>query len=79
MPSYSFILLDSIALGILLFVIKAYVQKRRNSAGLPYPPGPQGYPVIGNVLDIPKEAPWERYDEWAKQYGALCTRQVVYR
>jgi len=74
MPSYSSILLDSIVLGVLLFVIKAYVQKWRNSAGLLYPPGPPGYPVIGNILDIPKEAPWEQYVEWAKQYGALCTR-----
>jgi len=79
MPIYSSILLDSFVLGALLLVISTYVQKRKNSAGLPYPPGPPGYPVIGNILDIPKEAPWEQYDEWAKQYGTLCSRQVVYR
>ena len=79
MPSYTSILVDSVVLGIMFFLIKAYVQKRRNPAGLPYPPGPSGYPIIGNALDIPKEAPWEVYHEWAKQYGALCSPLQITR
>jgi len=71
-PNYSSVWLGSIALGAILF-IKAFIQKRRNPAGLPYPPGPPGYPFIGNVLDIPKEATWEIYGKWAKQYGVYFT------
>ncbi|KAF8657599.1 hypothetical protein AX16_002180 [Volvariella volvacea WC 439] len=32
-------------------------------------PGPRGLPLIGNVLDIPKEQPWLTFAEWAKKYG----------
>jgi len=73
MPNYSLVLLGSIVLGAILLLIKTYIQKRRNPAGLPYPPGPPGYPFIGNVLDIPKEATWETYGKWAKQYGVYFT------
>lgn len=40
--------------------------KKRN---LPYPPGPKGYPIIGNLLDIPTGFQWKTYIEWAKKYG----------
>ena len=48
------------SLWVALLVIAASLllayRKRRN-ARLPYPPGPKGYPVIGNVFDIPQDVP----------------------
>jgi len=41
-------------------------QKRR---GLPYPPGPRPLPIIGNLLDIPRESSWLAYTPLAKKYG----------
>ena len=49
-----------------------FVQRRRRNARLPYPPGPKGYPVIGNILDILQDDPLqkvlmsmaEEYSEW---------------
>ena len=40
-----------------------------NSYGLPLPPGPKGYPLIGNLFDMPVDKPWIVYDEWRKTYG----------
>jgi hypothetical protein len=40
-----------------------------NPNGLPLPPGPKGYPLIGNLFDIPLDKPWMVYDEWRKTYG----------
>jgi hypothetical protein len=33
------------------------------------PPGPTKLPIIGNLLDIPKNYAWEVYAGWSKKYG----------
>ena len=33
------------------------------------PPGPKGYPVVGNLFDMPKEKWWLLYDRWHRSYG----------
>lgn len=43
--------------------------KRLSRPGLPLPPGPRGYPMVGNMLNIPKELPWKTFQGWAKDYG----------
>ena len=43
-------------------------QRRR---GLPYPPGPRPLPLIGNLLDIPKEFSWLTYTELSKKHGMI--------
>ena len=40
-----------------------------NPKGLPLPPGPKGYPLIGSLFDMPIDKPWLVYDEWRKSYG----------
>jgi hypothetical protein len=41
--------------------------------GLPYPPGPRPLPIIGNLLDIPKEFSWLAYIEHSKKYGTTLS------
>lgn len=43
--------------------------RRRNPASLPYPPGPKGYPFVGNMFDMPSSEQWRVYADWAKTYG----------
>jgi hypothetical protein len=43
-----------------------------NPNGLPLPPGPKGYPLVGNVFDMPFDKPWVVYDEWRKTYGKIA-------
>ena len=42
-----------------------------NPNGLPLPPGPRGYPLIGNLFDMPVHKPWLIYDEWRRTYGKI--------
>jgi hypothetical protein len=49
------------------FSIRDY-QRRR---GLPYPPGPRPLPLIGNLLDIPKEFSWLAYTQLSKKHGMI--------
>ncbi|KAF5335162.1 hypothetical protein D9611_010866 [Ephemerocybe angulata] len=47
-----------------------------NRSGLPYPPGPKGYPVINNLFDIPMNKEWEVYRELSKKYGDIMFFKV---
>jgi hypothetical protein len=48
----------------------ALIWRWRRSRRPSYPPGPKGYPLIGNVLDLPQNVPiWKTFMSLAKQYG----------
>jgi hypothetical protein len=60
-------------LAALFFSVMLFRQLKKrsdgNPNGLPLPPGPKGYPLIGNLFDMPVDKPWIVYDEWRKKYG----------
>jgi hypothetical protein len=49
------------------YVYWRYTMRKRSS--LPYPPGPSGFPLIGNLLDMPTEYEWLAFKKYAEQYG----------
>ena len=46
-------------------IIAWSLQKSRKN----YPPGPKGYPLIGNLLDMPTTKEHITFAEWKKTYG----------
>ncbi|KAJ7580221.1 cytochrome P450 [Mycena floridula] len=37
----------------------------------PFPPGPKGLPIFGNLRDIPTESAWKTYAEWGQRWGGI--------
>lgn len=56
----------AIALTTLLIFVSYKLFKRRRGAAIP---GPQAWPLVGNILQLPESKEWETYEKWAKAYG----------
>jgi hypothetical protein len=66
--TYPYYKLAALFFGVILF--RVWKKGRDgNPKGLPLPPGPKGYPLIGNLFDISVDKPWVVYDEWRQTYG----------
>jgi hypothetical protein len=62
------------ALGFFGFLYLLVVfRDRKRRGGSSYPPGPPSRPIIGNILDIPTDAPWAAYADMSKKYGRRYT------
>lgn len=57
------------AVFLAYFAWKFFAKSTRN--GLPLPPGPPGLPLIGNLLDVPKEFMWLTFEKYRQEYGTL--------
>ncbi|KAI5119818.1 hypothetical protein M0805_006951 [Coniferiporia weirii] len=66
--TYLDVVLPSVAI---VWLWEKYSSRRRNTQGLPYPPGPKGLPLIGNVFDMPSSDAWVKAAEWRETYGDI--------
>ena len=66
-------LLPLVTFLITSFTFAVLVRWRKSfpSRSLPLPPGPKGWPFVGNLLQAPINLPWKIFYEWSKVYG-LC-------
>lgn len=55
----------------LAFVATVLLLFRRRRSPFPLPPGPRGYPIIGNIFDMPSllDQTWLTFAKWGEQYG----------
>ena len=52
-----------------VLALASYILYRaaRQALRKPLPPGPPGYPLLGNVLDMPKGRMWETFKQWGEK------------
>ena len=67
----------SVLYPLLFGVIVLVLARKRKRPALPYPPGPKGYPILGNVLDLTMNVPiCEDVSSLANRYGTLSSRSI---
>lgn len=52
-----------------LFLFSFARQSHTRKRQLSLPPGPKSWPIIGNMLAVPKIRPWLAFHEWSNTYG----------
>ncbi|XP_048126020.1 cytochrome P450 2G1-like [Alosa alosa] len=57
----------------LVMVLLLLAWRRRGTRGLPLPPGPTGLPLLGNLPQVDKRAPFKTFMKWSKQYRPVMT------
>ncbi|KAL6298732.1 hypothetical protein BKA93DRAFT_882694 [Sparassis latifolia] len=58
-------ILDAVALALAVYLLNGiFVQLQKG----PLPPGPKGWPVIGNIFDMPHSHEWTTFTDWGKKW-----------
>jgi hypothetical protein len=58
-------------------LVWAFAKRLTARRTLPFPPGPKPLPLLGNLLDLPKEKDWLTYRAWNDRYGDVVSVQVL--
>ncbi|KIJ20113.1 hypothetical protein PAXINDRAFT_166256 [Paxillus involutus ATCC 200175] len=66
--------LDLCLAGVGLYLVKQLVTKKNPA---PFPPGPKGLPLLGNLADMPSVKPWLTFTEWGQKYGDISHAEVL--
>ena len=56
------------AAAIIAIILVARSLNLRKRKG-PMPPGPAGWPILGNALDVPLDYSWHAFAKWAERWG----------
>ncbi|KAJ8086182.1 hypothetical protein PM082_005005 [Marasmius tenuissimus] len=76
MAPNSFVVLDICLATLGLVLLRKLWLSRRQKYRLP--PGPSGFPLLGNVLDMPSEQEWLTFAQWGEAYG-LCSITIFFQ
>ncbi|KAG6848816.1 hypothetical protein H0H93_013773 [Arthromyces matolae] len=74
-PQNQSVMNTTLTLSILAFgTIIARWHLLRRKARLP--PGPRGWPIIGNLFDFPKQTRWITFSQWGEIYGPVYSLTI---
>ncbi|KAF9026841.1 cytochrome P450 [Hymenopellis radicata] len=67
--------IDGLAAVLAIFVLHRIVSRKPSSVS--YAPGPEGLPLIGNLLDMPMEKEWLTFTKWSELYGNIVSLNIL--
>lgn len=53
-------------IALIVVALVTYISTRKK---LPLPPGPERWPLLGNISNMPREREWLQFTEWRKTHG----------
>ncbi|KAK7041609.1 hypothetical protein VNI00_009199 [Paramarasmius palmivorus] len=56
---------------VLLLAVLSVLLYRQARPKKKLPPGPKGYPLVGNLLQLDADRPWHTLVKWKKEYGDI--------
>ncbi|THV05841.1 cytochrome P450 [Dendrothele bispora CBS 962.96] len=65
---------ENLALALLLFLTFYYFRSVRVGH---YPPGPRGFPVLGNLFQLDNVKPWHTFVKWKELYGPMIYLNIA--
>jgi hypothetical protein len=66
-----------LSIGAVLGLTVFYVVRYMSSPFRHLPPGPRGYPIIGNISEM-KTGQWLKFAEWHKKYGQFVASLIPF-
>lgn len=55
-------------IALMVIALVTYISTRKK---LPLPPGPERWPLLGNISNMPREREWLQFTKWRKTYGKV--------
>lgn len=63
--------------SLVLLATGVFWRHFQSSNTLPLPPGPKGWPLVGNTFQLPRGNPWRLYDKWSRIYDGLFSLSIA--